>query len=862
MVNFTIDQMRSIMDLKHNIRSMSVIAHVDHGKTTLTDSLVQKAGIISAKAAGGARYTDTRPDEAERGITIKSTGISMFFEYDKESESTDATKEEEEEAAKDLEDKMAADSNVKISKNSHLINLIDSPGHVDFSSEVTAALRVTDGALVVVDTIDGVCVQTETVLRQAIAERVKPVLMVNKVDRALLELQLPGEELYQAFCRAIESVNVIIATYNDERLGDVQVDPTKGTVAFGSGLHQWAFTLKKFAKTYGAKFGVPYEKMVEKLWGNWYFDVNRKVWTTSNKDGSLERAFCQFIATPITTLFEAIMNEKHGKVAKMLKAIGVELKGEEKELVGKPLLKRVMQKWLPAGDAVLEMIVLKLPSPAVAQRYRVETLYDGPLDDKTAIAIRDCDTSKGAPLCMYISKMIPTSDKGRFYGFGRVFAGTVATGQKVRIMGPNYVAGKKTELWVKNIQRTVIMMGRYTEQVADVPAGNTCALVGVDQYLLKTGTIATEDDAHTIKTMKFSVSPVVQCAVEPKNSADLPKLVEGMKRLSKSDPMVLCFTTDTGEHVIAASGELHLEICLQDLQKDFMGTEVKVSDPVVSFRETCSEKSNQICLAKSANKHNRLFVEGDTIGDELSCAIDDGTIKPGAEAKTQGRLMADEYGWDVTEARKIWAFGPEGTGPNLFVDTTKGVNYLAEIKESVVAGFAWASQSGPLCEEQMRGCRFNLMDVVLHADAIHRGMGQIMPTSRRVCFASLLSAGPGLLEPVYLCNISVPQDAMGNVYGVLTRRRGHVFSEEQLAGTPQMTLLAYLPVLESFGFTADLRSNTGGKAFPQCSFDHWEPVSGSPYEETGKVREIILGVRERKGLVKEVPDLARYLDKL
>merc|ERR1739846_88872 len=131
-----------------------------------------------------------------------------------------------------------------------------------------------------------------------------------------------------------------------------------------------------------------------------------------------------------------------------------------------------------------------------------------------------------------------------------------------------------------------------------------------------------------------------------------------------------------------------------------------------------------------------------------------------------------------------------------------GVNYLLEIKESVVGGFAWASQNGPLCEEQMRGCRFNLMDVVLHADAIHRGMGQIMPTSRRVCFSSLMHADPNLLEPVYLCNISVPQDAMGNVYGVLTRRRGHVFSEEQRPGTPQMTLLAYLPVMESFGFTA------------------------------------------------------------
>jgi elongation factor 2 len=221
------------MDLKHNIRSMSVIAHVDHGKTTLTDSLVQKAGIISAKAAGGARYTDTRPDEAERGITIKSTGISMFFEYNiAEADAVGIVSAEElAETAATVAAKVDANANVQITKNSYLINLIDSPGHVDFSSEVTAALRVTDGALVVVDTIDGVCVQTETVLRQAISERVKPVLVVNKVDRALLELQLPAEELYQAFCRSIESVNVIVATYNDEALGDVQVDPTQGTVA-------------------------------------------------------------------------------------------------------------------------------------------------------------------------------------------------------------------------------------------------------------------------------------------------------------------------------------------------------------------------------------------------------------------------------------------------------------------------------------------------------------------------------------------------------------------------------------------------------------------------------------------------------
>jgi elongation factor 2 len=281
------------MDLKHNIRSMSVIAHVDHGKTTLTDSLVQKAGIISAKAAGGARYTDTRADEAERGITIKSTGISMFFEYKAEDGVFGLTKEDLAERARQIQDKKDAEANVQITENSYLINLIDSPGHVDFSSEVTAALRVTDGALVVVDTTRLVSRPTVFV---RLSPNVPPVLMVNRSTVLFLSCSFLPEP--PGLCRSIETVNVVVATYNDEALGDVQVSPTKGTVAFGSGLHQWAFTLKRFAKDYGAKFGVPEEKMAEKLWGDWYFDAGRKVWTTTDKNGTLERAFCQFIATP------------------------------------------------------------------------------------------------------------------------------------------------------------------------------------------------------------------------------------------------------------------------------------------------------------------------------------------------------------------------------------------------------------------------------------------------------------------------------------------------------------------------------------------------------------------------------------
>jgi elongation factor 2 len=254
--SFTIEEVHALMEKPTNVRNMSVIAHVDHGKSTLTDSLLSKAGIISAAKAGDARATDTRADEQERGITIKSTAISLYGNLQDD---------------EDLKDIVGQ----KTDGRDFLINLIDSPGHVDFSSEVTAALRVTDGALVVVDTIEGVCVQTETVLRQALGERIKPVVIINKVDRALLELQVSKEDLYQSFSRTIESVNVVISTYFDKTLGDVQVYPYKGTVAFGSGLHGWAFTIRQFAQRYAKKFGVDRNKMMERLWVRtaWNFEV-------------------------------------------------------------------------------------------------------------------------------------------------------------------------------------------------------------------------------------------------------------------------------------------------------------------------------------------------------------------------------------------------------------------------------------------------------------------------------------------------------------------------------------------------------------------------------------------------------------
>merc|ERR1712157_556428 len=496
------------------------------------------------------------------------------------------------------------------------------------------------------------------------------------------------------------------------------------------------------------------------------------------------------------------MNFKKEEIPKILEKLEIKLQGDERDLEGKQLLKVVMRKFLPAADALMEMMILHLPSPITAQKYRMETLYEGPPDDECAIGIRDCD-HKG-PLMIYVSKMVPTSDKGRFYAFGRVFSGTARSCIKVRIQGPNFIPGKKEDLFIKSIQRTILMMGRYTEPIEDVPSGNILGLVGIDQFLLKSGTLSTSETAHNMRVMKFSVSPVVQRSVEVKNANDLPKLVEGLKRLSKSDPCVLTYINESGEHVVAGVGELHLEICLKDLEEDHAGVPLRISDPVVQYRETVAGESSMTALSKSPNKHNRIYLTAQPLAEEVCKDIENGKIGPRDDFKARARILADEHGWDVTDARKIWCFGPDTNGANLLVDQTKAVQYLNEIKDSVVSGFQWATKEGPVAEEPM-----------------------------------------------------------GGIYGVLTRRRGHVFEENQRPGTPLFTVKAYLPVNESFGFNADLRSNTGGQAFPQSVFDHWEVLpGGSPLDTTTMTGKIVTDMRKRKGIKPEVPGYENYYDKL
>merc|ERR1712166_1224124 len=564
---------------------------------------------------------------------------------------------------------------------------------------------------------------------------------------------------------------------------------------------------------------------------------------------TLKRAFVMFIMNPINTLIDAVMNDKKDTYNKMLAKLQVKIPKDAAELVGKPLLKRIMQTWLPAAESLLQMIVNHLPSPVESQPYRCEQLYPGPQDDQSAMAIKNCDPD--GPLMMYVSKMVPTSEKGRFYAFGRVFSGTISTGQK-------------TDLFLKKVQRTVLMMGRYVEQLPNCPCGNTIGLVGIDTYLLKSGTICTAEDAHPIVTMKYSVSPVVRVAVDVKNASDLPKLMEGLKRLAKSDPLVLCFTAPTGEHIVAGAGELHLEICLKDLKEDFMrGAPLAISEPVVSFCETASVETDIDIIAKSPNKHNRIYLRAEPLSKEVVEDIEEGELTMEMPSKERIRHLVDNRGWGKDEALKIWSFGcPPEAKSNILCDQTKGVQYLSEIRDSMVGGFIQASACGIICEEALRGVRFNLQDITMHADAIHRGAGQIMPPCKRAMYACQIRSEPRLMEPMYLVDITVPQNQMAGVYNTLNQRRGEVDVTEERPGTPLVKVKAFLPVLESFGFTQLLRQNTSGTAFPQMIFSHWGDVNGNPLEEGSQAHGIVLAVRERKGLKQELPIFGDYYDKL
>jgi len=720
-----------IMKNIEQVRNIGTLAHVDHGKTTTSDSLLMGAGLLSPKTAGKALALDYVEVEQLRQMTVKAANISLYHEW---------------------------------RGKPYVINLVDTPGHVDFTGHVTRSLRMMDGGIVVVDAVEGVMTQTETVLRQGLNERVRPLLYINKVDRLIKELKLSASEIQQRFIEIVKEFNSLIELYGEPGLKEKwKVDFKKGQVAFGSALHKWGLTIP-IAIQKGLKFDY------------------------------------------IVDAYE---------------------KGYYEELA----------KEFPLYVALLDMVVEHVPNPRQAQKYRVPKLWHGDLNSEVGRAMLECDPE--GPTVVAISKVIVDPHAG-LVATGRLFSGTIRPGMEM------YLLNAKT---IQRVLQVGLYMGPYREQTEEITAGNIVALLGLDKA--RSGETAIEkkymNQMTPFERMTYVSDPVVTIAIEPKRASDLPKLVDALRKLAIEDPTLKVYINqETGEYLLSGVGTLHLEITLWELNQR-TGLEVITSPPVVRYRET-AKKEGQVFEGKSPNKHNRLQIKIEPLNQETIQLLQEGKVHADQDWRQRAKILREQAGWDTDEARGIWDIDEN---LNIMVDLTTGVQHLREIKDTIIQGFRWTMEAGPLAQEPIRGIKVILLDALVHEDAAHRGPAQIMPATKNAIMASFLTASPTLLEPIMKIDVKVPQDQLSGVLNVITRHRGRIVNMEQHGLI--MRVHGEIPVSETFNIADEMRTATQGRAFWSYQFSHWAPVPSSLLEG------LIMEIRKRKGLPLRIPRPVDYV---
>ena len=755
----------------------------------------------------------------------------------------------------------------------YLINLIDSPGHIDFSSEVSTASRLCDGALVLVDAVEGVCSQTVTVLRHTWTEHLKPLLVINKVDRLITELRMTPGEAYTHLSKLLEQVNAVIGSFFqgermeedlqwrervEERIAaaaakevererkankepvtedsesvitngttsdfeekddeDLYFAPEKNNVIFSSAVDGWAFTIRQFASLYEKKLGIKRSVLEKVLWGDFYLEpkTKRVLGSKHLKGRALKPMFVQLVLDNIWAVYEATVGGNKGKgdpamVEKITKSLSLTIQPHIlRSRDSRAIMTTVFSAWLPLSTAVLVSVIEHLPPPPVAQASRLPALIDvSPgakhVDPTVRDAMVNLKSGGDDPVVAYVSKMVavPASEmpqnkrKGggamtgeearnlarkkraefekaqapvngedltsslsevtealeesnltevnddnaeheaketieHLIGFARLYSGTLSVGDSVYVLPPKFSPAyphTKPEPQKVTVTGLYLLMGRGLEALTSVPAGVVFGIGGLEGHVLKSGTLCSQrEGAVNLAGVSLGSQPIVRVALEPVDPADLEKMLKGVKLLEQSDPCVQYEVLESGEHVILAAGELHLERCLKDLRERFAKCEIQAGEPIVPYRETIvsaaempptknkdlsrgtiigTTSSKQVTLRlrvrpvpnavtdfllKNAGTIRRLYSEkkeqeegkketaagADNVGEQADAdeipGVETGMLSllefreklrsVFAETKGQEHIWADAV-------QKIVAFGPRRTGPNLLIDATQ-----------------------------------------------------------------------------------------------------------------------------------------------------------------------------------------------
>lgn len=719
-----VDKVARIIKNPKQIRNICTSAHIHHGKTAFTDNLLAASGMMAAKYAGDldqGMTTWQHSDEQERLMTVDAANVSMVHDF---------------------------------GDTEYLINLIDTPGHVDFSGNVTRAMRAIDGTIVMVCAVEGIMPQTETVLKQALRERVKPVLFINKMDRLIKELKLTPEAMQQRLFKIYQDFNQLIENIAEEEFAQKwKTDINEGSVAFGSARDNWALSIP-FMKKKGVTF----------------------------KD--------------ILGLYDLSEEERHDWCWKNA----------------------------PLYEVVLDMVVKHMPNPAEAQIYRIPKIWKGDLESEMGKDLLTCNP-KGK-LAFVITRVVIDPKFGKEIAAGRLFSGTVHEGMDVYLN----LAKRK-----QRVQQVLIYNGIKPEQMSEISAGNVLAIGGI---LGEAGETVTLEPAQPFQELKHIFEPVITKAIEPARQADLPKLIEVLRKVGREDPSVkIEINEETGENLMSGMGELHLEI-IENRIKSEKGVDVKTSNPIIVYRE-CIGKKGQEVEGKSPNKHNKLYFIVEPVPEKIQelmkkDELPEGRIKNKMDLAVRQKFTDAGYETKVADGIKDIFDG------NLFIDQTRGIVHIGEIMDMVLDMFEDVMKRGPLAKEPCQKVQVSLTDCKLHEDAIHRGPAQMYPAIREGIRGSMMTASPFMLEPVQVQLIEAPIDYMGDVSKLVGSKRGQMLDMKQEG--MQVLITAKLPVGEMIGWSSDLRSATAGRGVSSLVDQNFERM---PSELQPKV---IGQIKQRKGL--------------
>uniref|UniRef100_A0A671W2D3 116 kDa U5 small nuclear ribonucleoprotein component n=1 Tax=Sparus aurata TaxID=8175 RepID=A0A671W2D3_SPAAU len=768
---YDMEFLADLMDGPELIRNVTLCGHLHHGKVRVCLTL---------------RYTDILFTEQERGVGIKSTPVTMVL----------------------------PDSRGK----SYLFNIMDTPGHVNFSDEVTSSIRISDGVVLFIDAAEGVMLNTERLIKHAVQERMAITICINKVDRLIVELKLPPTDAYYKLRHIVDEVNGLLSTYSTDE--NVVVSPLLGNVCFASSQYSICFTLGSFAKIYSDTYGdINYNEFAKRLWGDIYFNPKTRKFTKKAPSSNSQRSFVEFVLEPLYKILSQVVGDVDTSLPRVLDELGIHLTKEELKLNIRPLLRLVCNRFFGEFTGV-------------------------------------------GPLMCHTTKMYSTEDGVQFHAFGRVLSGTIQAGQPVKVLGENYTLEDEEDSQVCTVGRLWISVARYQIEVNRVPAGNWVLIEGCDQPIVKTATITEprgNEEAQIFRPLKFNTASVIKIAVEPVNPSELPKMLDGLRKVNKSYPSLTTKVEESGEHVILGTGELYLDCVMHDLRKMYSEIDIKVADPVVTFCETVVETSSLKCFAETPNKKNKITMIAEPLEKGLAEDIENEVVQITWNRKKLGEFFQTKYDWDLLAARSIWAFGPDTTGPNILVDDTLPSEVdkalLGSVKDSIVQGFQWGTREGPLCDEPIRNVKFKILDAVIAQEPLHRGGGQVIPTARRVVYSAFLMVRSSPLK----------------IECTDMHYLGHVTQDAPIPGSPLYTIKAFIPAIDSFGFETDLRTHTQGQAFALSVFHHWQIVPGDPLDRSIVIRplepqpaphlarEFMIKTRRRKGLSEDV-SISKFFD--